>query len=30
MESGYFYLSNTKEGFSSNMDPLFHTLTFDK
>lgn len=24
----YFYLSNTKENFSANMDPLFHTLKF--
>ena len=25
----YFYLSNSKEKFSENMDPLFHTLRFD-
>ncbi|MCX6223017.1 MAG: hypothetical protein NTZ69_18765 [Bacteroidia bacterium] len=25
----YFYLSNTKENFSENEDPLFHTLRFD-
>jgi hypothetical protein len=26
----YFYLSNTKEKFSENMEPLFHTLKFDE
>ncbi len=25
----YFYLSNTKENISENMDPLFHTLRFN-
>jgi hypothetical protein len=25
----YFYLSNSKENFSENMKPLFHTLRFD-
>jgi hypothetical protein len=25
----YFYLSNSKEDFSENMKPLFHTLRFD-
>ena len=25
----YFYLANSKENFSANMDPLFHTLKFD-
>jgi len=25
----YFYLSNTKENFSKNEEPLFHTLRFD-
>lgn len=25
----YFYLANTKDKFSENMDPLFHTLRFD-
>ncbi|MCE1198619.1 MAG: hypothetical protein LWW85_06585 [Marinilabiliales bacterium] len=25
----YFYLSNSKDKFSENMDPLFHTLRFD-
>jgi len=25
----YFYLSNTKDKFSENQDPLFHTLKFD-
>lgn len=25
----YFYLSNTKDKFSENMDPLFHTLQFN-
>jgi len=26
----YFYLSNSKDGFSENMDPLFHSLRFKK
>jgi len=25
----YFYLANSKENFSENMNPLFHTLKFD-
>lgn len=25
----YFYLANSKDKFSENMDPLFHTLRFD-
>lgn len=25
----YFYMSNSKENFSENMDPLFHTLRFN-
>lgn len=25
----YFYLSNTKEGFMDNVDPLFHSLRFN-
>lgn len=25
----YFYLANSKENFSENMEPLFHTLRFD-